>query len=158
MRLWHKDLIDVLPRQQLLGQWRELCAIMSNIAKKGTPNHVLVNKVMDYPISHLYWYTTEIVTEMWMRGYKANPDKFCENCASVSEERPWPAFVDAKDLFPGWHNDRYLAQCYYNLQEKHDCGGIADEEWERIERKYRELTGVIIVPLGTFKPLEIILE
>lgn len=24
MRLWHKDLLPVLPRQQLLGQWREL--------------------------------------------------------------------------------------------------------------------------------------
>lgn len=27
MRLWHKDLIPALPRKQLLGQWRELCAI-----------------------------------------------------------------------------------------------------------------------------------
>lgn len=25
MRLWHKDLIPYLPRQQLLGQWRECC-------------------------------------------------------------------------------------------------------------------------------------
>lgn len=41
MRLWHKDLITVLPRQQLLGQWRELCAIMRNIEERGTPGHVL---------------------------------------------------------------------------------------------------------------------
>jgi uncharacterized protein (TIGR02328 family) len=34
MRLWHKDLISVLPRQQLLGQWRECCLIARNIAEK----------------------------------------------------------------------------------------------------------------------------
>lgn len=45
------------------------------------------------------------------------------------------------ELFAGWHNDRYLTQCYYNLQEKHDCGGIADDEWEDIERRYIELMG-----------------
>lgn len=27
MRLWHESLIEVLPRQQLLGQWRELNSI-----------------------------------------------------------------------------------------------------------------------------------
>ena len=35
MRLWHKDLIDSLPRKQLLGQWRECCAIIKNIKEKG---------------------------------------------------------------------------------------------------------------------------
>ena len=36
-------------------------------------------------------------------------------------------------LYEGWHNDRYLAQCYYNLQEKYDCGGITEDEWQKIE-------------------------
>ena len=56
MRLWHKSLIEVLPRQQLLGQWRELSAIASNINKKGTPNHILVNKIMDYPNNDIVSY------------------------------------------------------------------------------------------------------
>lgn len=43
MRLWHKELIPYLPRQQLIAQWRECCAIASNLASKGTPNHLLVN-------------------------------------------------------------------------------------------------------------------
>lgn len=34
MRLWHKDLIPYLPRQQLIAQWRECCAIAGSIAKK----------------------------------------------------------------------------------------------------------------------------
>lgn len=30
-------------------------------------------------------------------------------------------------------NNRYLTQCFFNLQEKYDCGGITDEEWGQIE-------------------------
>ena len=48
MRLWCKDLIPYLPKLQLLSQWRECCAICSNIANKGTSNHILVNKIMNY--------------------------------------------------------------------------------------------------------------
>lgn len=51
MRLWHKDLIDVLPRQQLIAQWRECCCIAKNIADNGYPNHILVNKIMDFGLS-----------------------------------------------------------------------------------------------------------
>ena len=46
MRLWHKDLIPYLPRQQLLGQWRECCCIAKSIHDKGSPNHLLVNKII----------------------------------------------------------------------------------------------------------------
>lgn len=48
MRMWHKDLIDVLPRKQLTTQWRELCYIVKRVGLYGTPNHVLVNPVMDF--------------------------------------------------------------------------------------------------------------
>lgn len=33
-----------------------------------------------------------------------------------------------------WHEDRYFIQCYYNLQEKYDCGGINPEDWEKIKQ------------------------
>lgn len=141
MRIWHKDLIPVLPRQQLLGQWRECCAIMANIAKKGTPNHVLVNKVMDYPIAHLYWYATDVYGEMKLRGYNPNPDAFCSKYSQVSNDEHWPSLIEIKDLFPSWMDNRYLTQNYYNLQEKYDCGAITDEEWIKIEERYRELMG-----------------
>ena len=38
MRLWHESLIEVLPRQQLLGQWRELNSIY-----KKEDKHILIN-------------------------------------------------------------------------------------------------------------------
>ena len=34
MRLWHVDLIHVLPREQLVAQWRELSAIAGKIKIK----------------------------------------------------------------------------------------------------------------------------
>ena len=46
MRLWHKDLIPVLPRQQLLGQWRECCLIAKSISEKGTPNTYIASTIL----------------------------------------------------------------------------------------------------------------
>ena len=57
MRLWHKNLIEALPREQLVAQWRECSAIAGNIQTKGTPNHILVNKVLDYDFDHFITYS-----------------------------------------------------------------------------------------------------
>lgn len=140
MRLWHKDLIPVLPRQQLLGQWRECCAIMANIAKNGTPNHVLVNKVMNFHPYHLFAYSSRVVAELHGRGYRADFERFRDRYKDAFGDRCYTK-VSYFDLFAGWMNDRYLTQNYYNLQEKYDFGAITDEEWDRIEKRYRELIG-----------------
>lgn len=139
MRLWHKDLIPVLPRQQLVAQWRELCCIMRNIEKNGSPNHLLVNKVMDYPASHLRSYAALICDEMENRGYKVSKltcKKFFTDAVKHSDK-----FNNANkswEIFGDWHNNRYFKQCYCNLQEKYDCGGISQEEWDKIETVFRE--------------------
>ena len=122
MRLWHKDLIPVLPKQQLLGQWRECCCIARNIAVDGTPNHLLVNKIMDYPIQHFVTYTEHVKTELMLRGYKIDGSCFTK---WINESTG----IHYDELFHDWHNDRYFNQCYYNLQEKYDCGGITYGEW-----------------------------
>jgi uncharacterized protein (TIGR02328 family) len=133
MRLWHKDLIPVLPRQQLLGQWRECCLIAKNIAEKGTPNHILVNKIMEYPIEHFIAYTSFVREEMLARGYKCKGENFTKYF------KPWNSFVIYyEDVFSNWHNHRYFDQCYYNLQEKYDCGGISEREWKTIQETKHE--------------------
>jgi len=133
MRLWHKDLISVLPRQQLLGQWRECCLIARNIAEKGTPNHILVNKIMDYPIEHFIAYTDMVKDEMKKRGYRCDTSRF-------TKWLQWEQFkIYPSDIFADWHNDRYLNQCFYNLQEKYDCNGINETEYELISRKVLEI-------------------
>ena len=67
MRLWHKDLIPYLPKQQLLGQWRELCCIGGLLAVDHTPNHILVNPILDYPPEHF-----EAFCNLVIRIMKAN--------------------------------------------------------------------------------------
>ena len=141
MRLWHKDLIRYLPRQQLLGQWRECCAIAKSIAETGTPNHVLVNKVLEYPKLHFVLYGFKIIEEMEKRGYKCIAYKF-----TVWTDMPWDSEKPVPglwkqlntEIFEGWHNDRYLKQCLMNLQEKADCGAIPAEEWKKITDRWPE--------------------
>lgn len=136
MRLWHKDLIPVLPAKHLLAQWRECCAIISNIDKRGTPNHMLVNKVLNYPPLHFILYTNAILSEMQRRGYKISEksyvtlsDKISRNIDKFDLHAYMYVPNDIHDIFRDWHNDRYLRQCFYNLQEKYDCGAIPKEEW-----------------------------
>ena len=54
MRIWYKRLIHLLPAKQLISQWRECSAIAGNIMIIGNPNHILVNKIMDYDIESFY--------------------------------------------------------------------------------------------------------
>jgi len=140
MRLWHKDLIPALPTQQLKGQWSEVSAIAGSILLNGTPNHLLVNKSILYPYDHLTTYAELIYTERKKRGMRTSESvldkvyRLCDNHRTVPHD----------ELFEGWYNDRYLRQCYYNLQEKYDCGGIPAEEWERIEKAVLGVEGCII--------------
>lgn len=72
MRLWHYKLIPYLPRQQLLGQWRECCLIAKNLEEHGTPNHILVNPVINYPPVEFLAYWILVGKEMEMRGIHVN--------------------------------------------------------------------------------------
>jgi uncharacterized protein (TIGR02328 family) len=57
MRIWHTALLPYLPDLQFKGQLRELVAIMHDWRDKGTTNHILINKVMEYPKEDLFRYT-----------------------------------------------------------------------------------------------------
>ena len=127
MRCWHKDLIPVLPRQQLLGQWRECCLIARSIQNNGTPNHMLVNKIMDYPIKHFWTYGVMVAKEMESRGYKCDFERFAQYFPLGGYQE-----VSNDDLFKDWHNGRYLKQCFANLQEKFDCGGVPVAQWAEV--------------------------
>ena len=73
-----------------------------------------------------------VANEMKRRGYKVDPDKFTKYLCGPS---CW-TFVPYDDLFVNWHDKRYLNQCYYNLEEKYDCGGIPKDEWEKVVKGY----------------------
>ena len=118
MRLWHQDLIPKLPRQQLLGQHRECCALRGNGWGK---KHATVNYVFSYPYEKLVSYHKLIMQEMTVRGYKPNtlwldPSYRGKNCLpkeSLKEE----SFFYFKTIYRE-HDDAYLKSCIENLKSK----------------------------------------
>ena len=129
MRLWHKKLIDILPRQQLTGQWRECCLIAKNLSNNGTPNHLLVNEILKYSLDHFFIYCALVYKEMKRRGFNVKAERLTRLTANQNLNDTFLKYIDfnaptPEFLFCWWHNDRYLVQCYFNLQEKFDCGGI----------------------------------
>ena len=134
MRLWHKDLIPLLPTMQLKWQWRECCLIAKGL-HDGNLNHILVNRVKDYPIEHFIAYTEFLRAEMLKRGFKCNGKCFTKHFNPLFNI--WNTFfISPNDIFPDWHNDRYLRQCLYNLEEKAMAGGVPFDEWQKIYNAY----------------------
>ena len=133
MRLWSKQLISVLPREQLVSQWRELSACAGNIKLKGTPNHILVNKIMDYPLDHFISYAYYIRQEMNARKYRTM-NAVWEKIVSLKPD--W-TLLPIEEVYKNKMNDFYLTVCYYNLYEKYDCGMF--NNFDEIEKLYRKV-------------------
>ena len=132
MRLWHKNLIAVLPKEQLVAQWRELSAIAGSIQKKGTPNHILVNFVLEYDYNHFISYAAEVREEMTRRGYRTM-EKVWEKITSLKPE--WKR-LPHNEIYEDKMDTIYLTICFYNLYEKYLCGGISQDDWGLISLTY----------------------
>ena len=141
MRLWHKDLLPYLPDKQFKGQLRELVAIMRDWRDKGKTNHLLINRVMDYPKSHLLEYFLEYSSEYAFRYGKPIGKKIFNEFADFCGE--WKYI--GKDLFKGWHDFPYMKMCMVNLCEKYIYGKgssrITDSEWATLRRGFYKVTG-----------------
>ena len=129
MRLWHYKLISVLPNAMLVSQWRE-CIAIKRQWEKGTLKHRLVSHVQWHDYCYFSSYVRLIIEEMINRNIKF-------------QIKYWDEIIDFCDgnfITENYkeHNDRYLKQCYYNLQEKYDRGIITEEEWEKIEDMFKE--------------------
>ena len=138
MRIWHWKLIPALPREQLVAAWRELSAIAGNLNTKGTPNHILVNKVLNYPREHFISYALYVRQEMARRGYRTMESVWNKIYCTRETDFGEMEIIPLAELFPGWHNYRYLTQCYHNLEEKYDCGGISEEAFQKIYDIYTD--------------------
>ena len=136
MRLWHTDLISVLPREQLVAQWRELSAIAGAIQKKGTPNHILVNFVLIYDYDNFISYAAEVREEMTKRGYRTM-NSVWEKIVSLKSN--WVR-LPHNEIYKEKMNNTYLEICYYNLYEKYLCGGIDGYDFGKIMRIKEEIT------------------
>lgn len=139
MRLWHYRLLPYLPDLQFKGQLREVVLIMHQWRDKGTTNHLLINKVMEYPkneLSSYFWIYREEYFERYNKTIFDITDEFIE----FAKGEPFK-----RSPFKDWHNKEYLRVCMANLYEKHFFGvgksRISDEEWERLCEGYKNIVG-----------------
>lgn len=142
MRLFHYAMLPYLPELQFRGQLREVVAIMRAWRDTGKTNHLLINRVMEYPKGKLTAYYIHYENE-YMRRYSKFPKgylaEFMEFCDYL------PMCEKGGAVFRGWHNKEYLRVCMANLYEKHIFGigksRITDEEWARLCEGYKTITG-----------------
>ena len=122
MRLWHESLIAKLPRQQLLGQHRECCALRGNGWGK---RHSTVDYVFDYSPGRLAAYHIRVMQEMERRGYQ--PDQVWydatyrgKNCKPHKKIVGYMAgyYLTCEGVVYREHDDEYLAECLGNSEGK----------------------------------------
>ncbi|MHB8125282.1 MAG: TIGR02328 family protein [Desulfitobacteriaceae bacterium] len=126
MRLWHQYLISILPRQQLLGQHRECCALRG---KGWGKKHRTVDFVFKYSPVRLYQYHQIVMNEMKKRGYK--PDNIWyklnyrgknlfpyEGETLINLINEANHFEQSDNLIYPEHNNDYLKECIENLKNK----------------------------------------
>ena len=126
MRLWHYKLLPYLPNSQIVAQWRELNSIF-----KKQDNHILINYVYDYPKEYLWHYSVAVKNEMVARGFQI---KSLENFDTYFDE-----VIHGEEIlhYPE-HNNRYLLQCFMNLQEKYDR-----EQKDFSKERYEAMEGFV---------------
>ena len=130
MRLWPLAILGQLPRQQLLGQHRECCALRG----KGWGRQ---HSTVDYVFKHPYWwlcaYHREVIAEMKRRGYKVDRKwtVWCYRGNQIGYDYSpftWMMGEIASGMRPDMkegcrpiypeHNNAYLLECIENLARK----------------------------------------
>ena len=116
MRLWHQDLIPLLPRQQLLGQHREITALRGLGWGR---RHATVDYVFDHCPYKLFQFHLLVMATMRERGYHPDPawyDPFYRgrHCPPYKDLTAVPL---TNPIYPE-HDAAYLQECLENLAGK----------------------------------------
>ena len=132
MRLWDYRLLKVLPNRFIVSQWRE-CIAIKRQWEKGTLKHRLVSYVDNYNKQYFLNYLYRVMDAMYDRKIKFQ-SKFYDEIRDFC----WNGVFVSNNLMYQEHDDRYLKQCLYNLQEKVDRGIITPQEWQLIYDNFAE--------------------
>lgn len=136
MRLWPLCIIDQLPRQQLLGQHRECCALRG---KGWGRKHSTVDYVFKHRYEDLFEYHMFIMAECIVRrNYNINPlwlqltyrGKNCER-AEIPDEMHYKMRHTGDRVYPE-HDEKYLDECVDNLARK----GVAIDKDKALKRLF----------------------
>lgn len=143
MRLWHYRLLPYLSDLQFRGQLRELVAIMHDWRDKGTTNHLLINRVMEYDKEELVKYAFEYFN-LYEKRYNKDLTKYKNEFLEFAPSFELGVLYNPC-LYIGWHEKDYLRVCMSNLYEKYALGlgksRISAEEWGKLLQGYKNITG-----------------
>ena len=116
MRLWHEQIIHLLPKNQLLGQHRECCALRGNGWKK---KHKTVDYVFLYSPYYLFIYHSLVMDEMEKREYRVSTEWRDKNYRG-QRAKSYSNLEEINISSPIYkeHNSEYLAECIENLATK----------------------------------------
>lgn len=123
MRLWHEKLLDKLPREQILGQHREACALRGNGWHK---KHKTVDYVLKSPFLMLVAYHFKVMSEMERRGYNVDPEwkeynyrgkTLGYDAYTGGDIASLQDYLSRDTIYPE-HNDEYMQECLDNLKRK----------------------------------------
>lgn len=116
MRLWHQDLIPLLPRQQLLGQHREITALRGLGWGR---QHATVDYVFHHCPYKLFQFHLLVMATMHERGYHPDPAWYDplyrgRHCLPYKVLTAVPL---TNPIYPE-HDAAYLQECLENLAGK----------------------------------------
>lgn len=133
MRLWDYRLLEVLPDEMLISEWRECIAIKRQWEKE-TLKHRLVSYVMNYDRRYFMCYVNQVTSELMERNISYSIKLYLELKEFCNtNNNHWLLNYNYPE-----HNDRYLRECVYNLEEKAIRGIINKEEWQKIYDKFKD--------------------
>lgn len=142
MRFWHYRLIDVLPNKHLVAQFRECVAVYSMLKNTGKTNNCIVRASENYPLEETKLYCSLVAKEMNNRKFRTSSVPLSRMDLTKEDILSMNTKPEDVVIFNNWHNDRYLRQCYYMMQERLDVGMITLEEFEKIENRVKSIINI----------------
>ena len=137
MRIWHTELVPLLPTWLLEQQWEDCLEIAKNIALTGDPGDPMVYPVIEYDFHHLDFYCGMVQDALAKRDVKVTRHVL-NRLLKQAMERPRKVRrkqtviqipEQASDVFRLWHTPHYFRQCFFRLEEMYDRGLITDDDW-----------------------------
>ena len=108
MRIWHRDLIKVLPVKQLTLQWRECLMIKKLILEEKLKPHKLASRVLEFSSYDYFTYCTIVYSCMRSKGCRPR-DKLLDDLYFFRKHDafdPVRKNQNIDKLYQEWHNDR----------------------------------------------------
>ena len=146
-RLWHIDLIPLLPDDLLYNLWVDCIKISEELSMTGEPNGEIndefAKRIINYMPDDFYTYVMVYVKdECVRRGLQFTYENisYFENNMVLYAGRQNFTLTDRPFLFQGWMTTRYLQQNILLLEELYDNEEIELKDWFKIVNGVRNMS------------------